>query len=200
MAVIGFIGAIRKRGKPVSLFEKAAAALTPMEGQDDRADARAKARSVARQGDILSLILDHHVQLEAAFDAVKSGRDALSRTDALKSLGVLLTGHAIAEEAAIYPAMAQSGEKAHAEHAYTEQATVKMQMAELEKLDPMGRPFLDKLEAIREAVAHHMYEEEGTWFPELIDATSSADQAVMKDHYAEAFDRFVGEESTLATA
>ena len=115
-------------------------------------------------------------------------------------MAVRITGHAIAEEAAIYPALAESGEKSEAEHAYTEQATVKMQMAELDKLDPASQEFTDKLEAIREAVAHHMYEEEGTWFPDLAQSASPEDQRMMADHYNGAFDRSVGDDAKFQPA
>ena len=124
----------------------------------------------------------------------KNASDAGSRTVAAKQLGVILMGHAIAEESAVYPGMASSGEKGHASHAYTEQATVKMEMAALEKLDPMSKDFDDKLELIREAVAHHMYEEEGTWFPDLLRTASAQDSAMITEHYNDAFDRFVGED------
>lgn len=176
----------------MSLFDKARDALTPAATPEQLAEARQKASELDTPGGWLATILDHHVQLEDAFAAVKSaGGD--SRGAALKDLGVLLTGHAIAEESAIYPAMATGGEKGDANHAYEEQATVKMEMAKLEKLDPMSREFLDKLEEIRSAVAHHMYEEEGTWFPDLAKTASTEDQQMIAKHYGEAFGRFVGE-------
>ena len=180
----------------MSFFDEAVAAMTPMESADDRADARNKAREMAQSGDWLSTILDHHVQLERAFAETRDAADAGSRTAALKRLGVLVTGHAIAEEAAVYPAMASAGEKGEATHAYIEQATVKMQMAELEKLDPTSQDFTDKLESIREAVAHHMYEEEGTWFPELMRSAPAEDQRMMARNYDEAFERYVGEDAS----
>jgi hypothetical protein len=43
------------------------------------------------------MILDHHLLLEDAFAATKAAIDSASRTAALKRLGVILTGHAIAE-------------------------------------------------------------------------------------------------------
>jgi hemerythrin superfamily protein len=176
----------------MSLFDKAVAAVTPPESEEDRMEARQRARETSSAGGWLATILDHHLQLEDAFAATKAAPDASSRMTATKQLGVLLTGHAIAEENAIYPAMASGGEKGEAEMAYNEQALVKMQMAELEKLDPMSDDFLDKLEHIRGAVAHHMYEEEGTWFPDLANSASAEDQRMMTEHYMEAFDRFVG--------
>ncbi len=179
----------------MSLFDKAVAAVTPLESEADRAEARERAQSIARPGDWLSTILDHHLQLEDKFAQAKAASDASSRQAALKALGVFLTGHAIAEESAIYPALASDGEKAEAEMAYNEQAMVKMQMAELEKLDPMSQDFLDKLEHIREAVAHHMYEEEGTWFSDLAESASPEDQRMIAKSYNDAFGRFVGEEA-----
>lgn len=175
----------------MSIFSDIVDAVTPSESQEDRTTARAEARRLAAPGDWLSLILDHHLQLEAAFAAVKAAGDAASRRAAQKELGVILTGHAIAEESVIYPAMAETGEKRHASHGYTEQATVKMEMAELEKLDPMSQDYLDKLEEIRAAVAHHMYEEEGTWFRDLKRA-DGVNEALLTQRYAEEFDRYVG--------
>jgi len=80
---------------------------------------------------------------------------------------VLLTGHANAEEAVIYPALVHFGHKSHAMTGYTEQAGAKANLGELEYLDPMGQDYLDKLEHIRGAVVHHMYEEESDRFLDL---------------------------------
>jgi hypothetical protein len=57
----------------------------------------------------------------------------------------------------------------------------------------MTQDYLDKLEHIRGAVAHHVYEEEGTWFLELKQKASSAEQARLSQRYEEEFSRYVGE-------
>lgn len=176
----------------MSVVDKVIAAVTPPESEKARAKARQEARAAAGQDDWLSLALDHHLLLEDAFAAVKSAGDRDARLAARERLGVVLTGHAIAEEAVLYPALAQVGEKAHAGLGYTEQVAVKMQMAELENIDPMTKDYLDQLEHIRGAVAHHMFEEEGTWFLELKDKASPAVQAKITEKYQEAFDRYVG--------
>lgn len=188
----------------MSIIDKVVAAVTPPESDQARKDARAKAQAAAGAGDWLSLVLNHHMQIEAAFAAVKATRDSASRIAAQKRLGVLLTGHSIAEESVLYPALARSHEKSHAGTAYTEQAAAKMQMAELENLAPMSEDYLDKLEHIRGAVAHHVYEEEGTWFLDLRRKAPAADQAKLTQRYKEEFDRYVGsdgswEESRRAT-
>jgi hypothetical protein len=179
----------------MSLIADAVAVLTPAPTDEDRNAARAKARDAATPGDWLAMILDHHVLLEGAFAKTKSAPDASSRTAAMKELGIILTGHAIAEENAIYPGMATATSKGDADHAYTEQATVKMEMAKLEKLDPMSEEFLAQLEEIRVAVAHHMIEEEGDWYPELAGTAPAADQQLMTKNYTDAYTRFVGSEA-----
>ncbi|GEM_PF-2451762 len=129
----------------MSILDKAIAAITPPESDAARAKARAKAQAAARPGDWLSQILDHHRGIEAQFAVVKAATDAASRRSEQKKLGILLTGHSIAEEAAIYPALAADKQVGHAELAYQEQSAAKMEMGLLERLDPMSQDYLDKL-------------------------------------------------------
>jgi hypothetical protein len=174
----------------MSLIDKVVAAVTPPESEEQRAEARAKARAAAMEGDWLSLVLDHHQQIEAAFAAVKSATDAASRGDAQDHLALLLTGHSIAEEAVIYPALVKAGEEGHSTKAYTEQSAAKVQMGLLEDLDPMSQDYLDKLEHIRGAVAHHVYEEEGNWFVDLKQKLAPADQTKLTFRYQQEFSRY----------
>lgn len=182
----------------MSILDKAIAAITPPESDEARADARRQAESLAAPGGWLALVLDHHRQLESSFAAVKAAQDAGSRRAEEKKLGILLTGHANAEETVIYPAMVANGEQGGATMAYSEQAAAKTQMAMLEKLEPMSQDYLDKLEHIRGAVAHHMYEEEGTWFAKLSQDALQGDQAEITKRYTEEFERYVGGENVNA--
>lgn len=179
----------------MSIVDKVIAAVTPPESDEQRLEARNQANAAATQRDWLSQILDHHLDIEDAFGDVRDANDGSTRTAKLKLLGVLLTGHANAEESVIYPALADGGEKAHAVMGYDEQAMVKIQMALLEKLDPMGKDFLDKLEHIQGAVAHHMYAEEGNWFLDLKEKAPAAAQALLTRRYAEEYNRYVGSDA-----
>jgi hypothetical protein len=174
----------------MSILDKVVAAVTPLESEEERAEARAKARNAATDGDWLSLVLDHHKQIEAAFAAVKAATDAASRIATQKRLALLLTGHSIAEEAVIYPALVKANEQAHSTKAYTEQSAAKVQMGLLEDLEPMSQEYLDKLEHIRGAVAHHVYEEEGNWFVDLKTKLPPADQTKITFRYQEEFSRY----------
>ena len=176
----------------MSIVDKIVAAVTPPESQAARMQVRAKAHATANPGDWLSMVLEHHEGIEAAFAAVKSAASANAQVAAQKKLAIMLTGHANAEEAAIYPALAAAGEKGHATTAYTEQAAAKIQMGLLERLAPMTSDYLDKLEHIREAVSHHMYEEEGNWFIDLKSKVTVAEQSQIAFRYEEEFSRYVG--------
>ena len=174
----------------MSIFDKLAARIMPPESAQDRANARKVAESLAGDGDWLAIVLEHHRQIEAFFTQAMVAPDGPSRLNALKRLAVLLTGHANAEETVLYPALAQSGEKGHAAMAYQEQAMAKVEMALLEKLDPMGRDWREKLEHIQGAVLHHVYEEEGTWFAELQQQLPAADRPRLTRRFVEEFERY----------
>jgi hypothetical protein len=184
----------------MSILDKVVAAVTPPESDEQRAEARAKARNAATDGDWLSLVLDHHVQIEAAFAAVKAASDLSSRLSAQKRLALLLTGHSIAEEAVIYPALVKADEESHSTKAYTEQSAAKVQMGLLEDLDPMSQEYLDKLEHIRGAVAHHVYEEEGNWFVDLKKKLPPADQTKVTFRYQEEFSRYTTDSGEAASS
>lgn len=185
----------------MSIVDQVIAAVTPPESDEERFEARARARSVATPGDWLSLVLDQHEQLQAAFDAVEHASTEQTQRAAQKELGTLLTGHANAEETALYPALAQDGQKGHATMGYTEQAAVKMQMAELERLQPLTKEYSDKLGHIRGAVEHHMYQEESSWFLDMKQHAPAEEQAMATQRFQEEYDRYIGEggnfESTL---
>jgi len=176
----------------MSILDRFIAAVTPPETEEARLEARTKATQAAMPGDWLDQILQHHMDIEDAFTDVKATSDAAARTAALKTLAVLLTGHAIAEESVIYPALAKNGEKAHAGLGYDEQAMVKVQMALLEQLVPMSEDFIDKLEHIEGAVAHHVYAEEGNWFLDLKESATADEEAMLTKRYAEEYKRYVG--------
>jgi hypothetical protein len=175
----------------MSLLDKVISAITPPESEEKRAEARQTARSAAAPGDWLSLILDHHEEIEQAFAKVRAAGDAQSRRAAQKTLATLLNGHSMAEEAVVYPALAHIGKTMSAEMAYTQQVAAKMQIAALDHLDPMGEDYLDKLGHLEGAVGHHVYEEEREWFVALKEQAPPADQARITERYSEEYARYI---------
>lgn len=173
----------------MSIIDKVLGAITPPETAEARAQATAKARAAAAPGDWLAMALDHHGQIRAAFERALNATSIEDRVAAFKALATVLNGHSLAEEVVLYPALAKNGEKAHAGLAYTEQTTAKMQMAELERIEPADEAWRDKVEHIQGAVLHHMFEEEGTWFLELKE--KAPDQDFLTRRYAEEYGRYV---------
>ena len=178
----------------MSILDKVISAVTPPESAETRAKARAKARAASEPGDWLSAILDHHEAIEDAFDAVRRGTGAQARIQALRTLGTLLTGHSMAEEAVVYPALADVGKKLSADTAYMEQVAAKMQMAALETMDPMSQDFLDKLGHLEGAVRHHVFKEESEWFLELKEKGDQAAQSRVTARYTEEYGRYMGDD------
>jgi len=181
----------------MSIIDKVIAAVTPPESNEARAKARAGARAAAGENDWLAMVLSHHEQIEAAFAQVKAASDPASRVASLKKLSTLLTGHSLAEEAALYPALSRADESAHATKAYTEQSAAKLQLGLLQDLPPMSQEFVDKLGHLEGAVAHHVYEEEHNWFLDLKTKTPAADQGKLTQRYKEQFSRYMSDESDI---
>lgn len=157
---------------------------------DEATYARAteEARTAASPGDWLSLALDHHDQIRSAFERGRLVAPDGSRITALKGLALLLTGHSIAEEAVLYPALAIAVTEDDAESAYHEQSLAKIQMGELERTHPADPRWIEKLETIRSAVLQHMFEEETGWFLEL--RQSPENHAKLTARYKEEFERY----------
>jgi hemerythrin superfamily protein len=176
----------------MSFLDRIAAAVMPPESEEDRANARRSAEALARDGDWLALALDHHRRIESCFGLAANAATAAEKLSAFKQLAMVLNAHAAAEEVILYPAMTENGEKSHATMAYEEQSITKVQMARLEKLDPMSTEWREKLEHIKGAVLHHMYEEEGTWFPELRRSIPTGDDAMLTRRFREEFVKFSG--------
>lgn len=177
----------------MSVLDKVVASITPPESADDRANARQSAENAAEPGDWLSLVLDQHRRIESLFAEAARGTSADARLSAFKELATVLNGHSLAEEIVLYPALEQHGEKGGAAMAYEEQSMTKVQMARLEQIDPMSQDWNDKLEHIQGAVLHHVYEEEGTWFPRLKQDVLQDDQRMLRSRFAEEYSRYTGE-------
>jgi hemerythrin superfamily protein len=175
----------------MSILDKIVAAVTPPETDYERQEARDIARRKAPKARWLAMVLDHHQQIDAAFEQVKQTNSADQRSAALRQLTELLTAHSIAEEGVIYPALSDNGETGHATMAYTEQSAAKMQTGLLEHMDPMSQDFMDKLGHLEGAVKHHVYQEESNWFIDLIDAAPEADHDWISQRYTEEFNRYM---------
>jgi hypothetical protein len=175
----------------MSILDKALAAVTPPESEKDRAEATRNARAVASSGDWLSLALDHHDMIRAAFEACRRARDPVDRGETLQRLGRVLIGHAQAEEVVLYPALDRAGERGDAGRAYGEQVGAKVHLAEIDRLEPTSDNWREKIEHLRTAVLHHIYQEESDWFLKLKEEAED-DPVWLADRFREEFERYAG--------
>jgi hemerythrin superfamily protein len=184
----------------MSWLDKIGSKVFPLASDEKRAEARRKAEELGRSNQWLAQIVAHHKAIEQCFADAFAATDADSRRHAMKELARLNTGHSIAEEVTIYPALVEYngvlGGKVQAAIAYEEQQMTKIQQAMLEKLDPMSEEWRAKLEHIQSAVQQHVYEEESHRFAELAEAISPAEAARLSRRYAEEFERYGASETS----
>jgi hemerythrin superfamily protein len=179
----------------MSLLDKIVASITPLESDEERLRARENARTQAVQGGWVHRIIDDHDRIERAFEAVRSAPDATAQKAAERELATLLNGHSAAEEAVIYPELVDTSQKGHATLGYEEQAATKVQLGLLGKIEPMTQDYLDKLEHIRGAVTHHMYQEENSWLVTLEREILSERQQLVLERYEEEMSRYASRDA-----
>lgn len=176
----------------MSFLDKLAAAVAPAASDEDRMKARQKAEQIGSSEEWLGMIVQQHKEIEALIDEAINAPDANARMKALRDFEVVLNGHSVAEEAVVYPDIAEESSKAHAAMAYEEHSVTKIQVAMMEKLDPMSQDWREKGEHIRGALQQHMYQEEDSWYPQLADKLSSGEKTRMTQRFTEEYERYVG--------
>ena len=127
----------------------------------------------AMKADWLGLVKAHHEMLERAFDElIDSGSDLARRPVLYKRLAYLLTAHSVAEENAIYPALAMCGLQSESDRLYLDQAHAKVMNAMLDMADDkLGDAWLQRVHELRSAVlAHARQDEEADLYPRLVAA------------------------------
>ena len=182
----------------MSFLDRVAAAVAPAASDEQRAEARRKIEALASGEKWLGMIVDQHKQIEALFSQAKTASDPASRQEAVRKLATLLTGHSTAEEAVVYPIISEDSSTTHAGMAYEEHAMTKIQLSKLERMNPMRDEWMEKLEHIRSAVQQHVYQEEDSWLPDVVENTPADKKAVLNQRYAEEFERYCGTTSTMS--
>jgi hemerythrin superfamily protein len=173
----------------MSFLDRIAAAIAPAASDEQRLEARAQLERLAVNEPFAEDILAHHRRIEGLFAEARaaSGPEAQG---IITELAMLLNAHSMAEEAVIYPEISDNSSKAHAGMAYEEHAMTKVQLAALQKLMPGTQEWREKLDHIESAVQQHVYQEEGSWLPEVIRYAPIEARQRMSTEFREYFDRF----------
>ncbi|RXZ65419.1 hemerythrin domain-containing protein [Pelagerythrobacter rhizovicinus] len=176
----------------MSLLDRIAATVTPTASDQDRAEARRRVEELAANEPWVRTIVDQHKQIERRFGEARAAADAHTAAQAVEELATLLTGHANAEEAALYPEVVEYSGKTHGAMAYEEHAMTKVQLAKLRNLNPRSEEWREKLEHVESAVQQHIYQEEDSWLPDLVENLPAERKDLLTRRYQEEFGRYCG--------
>jgi hemerythrin superfamily protein len=127
----------------------------------------------AMKGDWLKMVQAHHAMLERAFDdLIENSADPQQRPVLYRRLAYLLTAHSVAEENAVYPALAMMGLQSDSDRLYLDQAHAKVMNSMLDMADDkLGEAWLERAKELRAAVLEHAKaDEEGDLYPRLVSA------------------------------
>lgn len=174
----------------MSFLDRIAAALTPAASEEERLAARRRAEQLAPSEPWLTAILQQHKQIERLVTEAMTAGGTTARREGVRQLAAILTAHSTAEEAVVYPDIAEFSGKTHAGMAYEEHAMTKIQLAKLEKLDPMSEEWREKLQHIESALQQHMYQEEDSWLPDLARNMPAQEKQRMAQRYMEEYERY----------
>lgn len=121
--------------------------------------------------DATDLLQRDHRQVESWFHACESLSDEQQKADLIQRICMALKVHTQIEEEIFYPrARAETGEQGLIQEAINEHAEVKQLVTEIEQRQAQGQDCTEQLEAMRQAVQHHVQEEENELFPKVRNA------------------------------
>lgn len=124
--------------------------------------------------DALEMLKHDHREVEtlfAEYESLADGGDTTAKEAVAAEICEMLTVHAQVEEEVFYPAARQVLEQAEIiNDAEEEHANAKQLISELEELSAEDDTFDARVKALRDAIIHHVEEEEGEMFAKLKEA------------------------------
>jgi len=116
--------------------------------------------------DIFRLLEKDHREVKSLMDKIAAGGDATERKNVFQKVKDELTAHTQAEEQEFYSLLEQEEETAEkVGHSYEEHEEAARLLEEIAALDPDDEQWTSDFDQLREAVEHHIEEEENDLFP-----------------------------------
>lgn len=140
-----------------------------------------------RTGDIVDLLTQDHEEAKRLFAQITSAAPE-KRNDMFWELVPALVTHEVAEELVVYPTIrseAPDGDN-EVEPRLKEQQKAEEMLASMEKLDPAGDEFAEKLTKLRDDVLEHAEAEEQNIFPLLRALEHEEERAQLGARYEKA--------------
>jgi len=127
---------------------------------------------------VIDILTTDHREVEQMFVELESLHGATSdddrqrRKDLVEQVTIELVRHSVAEEAEVYPVVAQKVSESEAERSKHEHAEAEKTMQRLEDLQPDDAGFDAELAALMREIREHVKGEEGEVFPQMRQAFS----------------------------
>lgn len=118
--------------------------------------------------DIFELIKADHRKVESLFSKIEDTKNSKKLDEYFKQLYKELNIHAQVEELTFYPTMRDNeGTQELVDEAEEEHVEVKVMLEQIKSLDSTSSEFTAKISELKEAVGHHVQEEENEVFPKV---------------------------------
>ena len=114
----------------------------------------------------IDMLVQDHRMVEELFDAIEGTQDATEREELFIELADALAVHSSLEEEIFYPACNSEDSEAALLEALQEHLQAKRLLADLLDMDPMNEVFMAKIKVLKEAIEHHVEEEESEVMPQ----------------------------------
>ena len=113
----------------------------------------------------IEMLKQDHRLVEELFEAIEEADDASEREELFGELADALALHAALEENIFYPACKSEDTEDQLLEALQEHLQAKRLLADLLDMDPMNEVFMAKISVLKEAIRHHVEEEERELMP-----------------------------------
>jgi iron-sulfur cluster repair protein YtfE (RIC family) len=139
-------------------------------GEDEGEPRSSKAASRASPGgkDATALLKQDHQKVKRLFEEFARTRESAARLEVFNNIRNELTVHALIEEEIFYPELERNRKadlQEQVEEAHQEHDEAKRLLASAEGLSGDSGGLVEIVRTLREAVEHHVQEEEGEMFP-----------------------------------
>jgi hemerythrin superfamily protein len=136
--------------------------------------------------DIFELIKIDHRKVEEIFSAIESTKSSKTLNKYFNQLYQELNLHAQVEELTFYPTIRNhEGTEELLEEAEEEHTEVKVMLEQMQSMDSSEEEFKEKLSQLKEAVQHHVQEEENEVFPKVRQMMSTEELKQLASEFQE---------------
>jgi hemerythrin-like domain-containing protein len=140
------------------------------------------------------LLRKQHEEVKRLFAQYEDAGPRSEKNGLFEKIADALAAHSTVEEKLFYPSVYVGPLKSQLEEAVEEHLAAKRIIADLLKMAPEDKQFDAKMAVLKEAIEHHVEEEEGELFPKVEKNFESGELAVMGEQMETMFEELVREE------